>query len=185
VKNRRDFIEADYVDGVFNEKGEQTIRALNEVEREFLSQFYAEEVHGNFAKTKEISAQEAVHKQLNRQMRETRKLISSEEVLELQIEIDKAYKKLVHLRSETNTFYPEDADRHEIFKNGNNRREDVFNRAKSANKLIAFDVPEYDAFTSRAEKSINPEHLVLEYLTKKPVKRTALKKRKNSSEDAF
>lgn len=93
-------------------------------------------------------------------------------------EIERAYKKLVHLRSETNTFYPEDEDRHEIFNKGNQRREDVFNRAKSANVLISFDVPEYDQFTSRAETSISPEHLVLQHLTKKPVKKVVKKRRK-------
>lgn len=178
MKTRQDFIEADYVNGVYNKDGSEAMRPLTEKETEWLSQFYAETEHGNFKKTIEIEEQDAVYKELCKHMKQNQKKMSSGQVLELREKIEEAYNKLVHLRSETNTFYPEDADRKEIWNKGNRRKEDVFNRAKVSNNLISFDIPEFDDFTTRAEKDINPEHLVLDYMTRKPAKKVIRRKKK-------
>lgn len=177
MKTRRDFIEAEYVDGVYDAKGNQLIRPLTDQEREWLSQFYAETEHGNFVKTREIEAQEQLYKQLQRDYKKNYKSLSFEQASALREELDATYKKLVHLRAETNTFYPEDEDRHEIFTKGNRRKEDVFNLAKNANRLINLDLPEMDQFTSRAEKEISPETMVLDYLARRPAKKVIRKKK--------
>lgn len=178
VKTRQEFIETDYVDGVYDSKGNQVMRPLTPEEREWLSQFYAETEHGNFKKTQEIEEQEKIHKALCKEMRHNKKRMTSKQVLELKEEIDSVYKKLVHLRAETNTFYTEDEDRREIYTRDNKRREDVFNRAKATNHLISYDIPEFDQFTSKAEKDINVENLVLDYLVRKPTKKV-IRKRKS------
>jgi hypothetical protein len=178
VKTRQEFIEADYVNGVQNEKGEQVIRPLNEAEREWLSQFYAETEHGNFKKTREIEEQKHLYKQLQRDYRTNYKQMTFEEASSFREKIDETYRKLVHLRAETNTFYPEDVDRQEVWDRGNRRKEDIFNRAKVSNNLISLDIHEFDDFTTRAEKDINPEHLVLDYLTRKPAKKVIRRKKK-------
>jgi len=51
--HRRSFIETSYVDGVYNENGELVIRPLKEEERDFLSKYYKEFVHGTFKTDKE------------------------------------------------------------------------------------------------------------------------------------
>lgn len=178
IKHRQEFIETSYVNGVVNERGEQVIRPMTQSEIDWLSQFYAETEHGNFKKTQEIERQEHLYKQLTRDYRLNHKLMSTEEALEFKHVINEAYEKLVQLRSETNTFYPEDKERHEIFNKGNQRREDIFNIAKITGNLISYDVPEFDMFTVKAEKSINPENLVLDYLTRKPAKKRVVRKKK-------
>jgi hypothetical protein len=178
VKTRQEFIETDYVEGVFNQRGEQVIRALNEEEVEWLKKFYTETEHGNFEKNEKIEKVQEAYKQYCRKIRSAKKLkLTTEEVLKLKVEADKKYKELVKLREETNTFYPEDVDRKEIWNRGNERREDIFNRAKVSNNLISLDLPEFDQFTTRAEKDISPEHLVQDYLIRKPA-RKVMKKRK-------
>lgn len=177
---RKDFIEADYVNGVDDPRtGEQVIRPMNSEEIAWLSQFYSETEHGNFAKTEEMEAAQDFYDGLCTKIRHAKKNgLSTEEVLELKVKADKSYKELVQLRSETNTFYPEDKDRHEIFNKGNQRKEDIFNVAKASGKLISYDVPEFDKFSSKAEKDINPEHLVLDYLTRTPAKKKVPRRKK-------
>lgn len=176
---RRDFIEADYVNGVVNEKGEQVIRALNEFETEWLAQFYAETEHGNFAKTTEIDVAQDEYTALCRQIRHAKKNgLSTEEVLELKVKADEIYKKLVQLRAETNTFYPEDKDRHEIFKRENLRNSDIFSTAKACGRLTSYDLPQFDQMSCMNEDEVNPDHLVLDYLTRTPAKKKVPRKKK-------
>lgn len=46
--HRQDFIESEYVNGVFNLDGERVIRPLNAEEKEFLDSYYKEFVHSTF-----------------------------------------------------------------------------------------------------------------------------------------
>jgi len=50
TKVRRPYIEADYVNGVYNENGEQVIRPLTEEETAWLNKFYKEVIVTNFKK---------------------------------------------------------------------------------------------------------------------------------------
>lgn len=176
---RRDFIETDYVNGVFDQNGVQVIRELNTSEVEWLAQFYAETEHDNFATTQEIEAMQTLYTMLMSELRHAKKnKLSTEEILDLKERSEKAYKELVQLRSETNTFYPEDEDRREIFTKGNRRKADIFTVSKAAGKLISYDIPEFDKFSSKAERDINPEHLILDYLTKSPAKKKVPRKKK-------
>lgn len=177
---RRDFIEADYVNGVFNDKGEQVIRPLNAEETEWLSQFYSESEHGNFAKTQEMEQVQDHYDAICTRIRHAKKNgLSTEEVLSLKVVADERYKELIQLRSETNTFYPDDKDRREIYKKENDRNNDIFSVSKASGKLISYDMPEFDKFSSRAEKDINPEHLILDYLTRSPAKKKVPRKKKS------
>lgn len=45
---RKEFIETDYIRGVYNEFGDQVIRPLNAEEISFLDNYYKEFVHGTF-----------------------------------------------------------------------------------------------------------------------------------------
>lgn len=177
ARTRQDYIETDYINGLYDENGNELIRPLTKEEKEWLSQFYAETEHENFQKTREIEAQTELYKSLRRQYKQKRKA-STEELLELKVEMDREYKKLVQLRSETNTFYPDDSQRRELYNKGNARRNDIFNVAKAANKLVAYGSQEFDKFVAEAEKDISPEHLVLDYLVKKPVKKTVRRRKK-------
>lgn len=47
TKVRKDYIEADYINGVKNSKGETVIRALTEEEKAWLNDFYGEFINAN------------------------------------------------------------------------------------------------------------------------------------------
>ncbi len=51
--HRQEFIESQYINGVYNDAGEQVIRPLNKDERAFLDKYYKEFVHGTFCTDKE------------------------------------------------------------------------------------------------------------------------------------
>lgn len=176
---RKEFMDTDYVKGVRNQYGEEVIRPLNASEVEWLSQFYAETEHGNFAKTQEIEAMQTLYTMLSSELTHAKKnKLTTEEILELREKAENAYTELVQLRSETNTFYPEDKDRREIYTKGNQRKEDIFGVSKAAGKLVSYDIQEFDKFTTKREKDINPEHLVLDYLTRSPAKKKVPRKKK-------
>lgn len=185
---KKDFIEADYVNGIYRDgnsynnkgNGEQVMRPLTTAETEWLAQFYSETEHDNFAKTEEIEIAQEEYNSLCKRIRHAKKsLLSTEEVLHLKVQADKKYKQLVQLRSETNTFYSEDGDRREIYKKNNDRKNDIFNVSKAAGKLISYDLPEFDKFSTECEKSINPEHLALDYLTRKAARKKVPRRKKN------
>jgi hypothetical protein len=53
---RREFIDTDYVNGVFNEHGDQVIRSLTDLEAKFLAGFYKEFAHATFKTSDESKA---------------------------------------------------------------------------------------------------------------------------------
>lgn len=50
VKTRADYIEPDYIDGVYNKDGKCVIRPLTEEEKEWLNKFYEESIITSFKK---------------------------------------------------------------------------------------------------------------------------------------
>lgn len=48
LKSRQEFLDTEYVNGVFNDKGVQVIRGLNEEEKEWLNKFYQETLNASF-----------------------------------------------------------------------------------------------------------------------------------------
>lgn len=162
VKRRQEFIETEYVDGVFDAYGNEVIRPMTAEERAWLAQFYAETEHGTFAKTEEIRTQT----KLLKKMLETRDEFDPQILAQRQA-IEK-------LRAETGTFYVTDEERQAIWTNDNARGRDLFNLAKTSNNLVYVDVTEYDTFVSEANRDISAEDLKLNHLTngaKKNVKR--------------
>jgi hypothetical protein len=53
---RREFIDTDYVNGVYDEEGNQVIRPLTEAEAKVLASFYKEYVHATFKTSDESKA---------------------------------------------------------------------------------------------------------------------------------
>ena len=53
TKGRRYYIETDYINGVVNEDGETVIRKMTDDEKEWLNQFYRENLNATFKKDEE------------------------------------------------------------------------------------------------------------------------------------
>jgi hypothetical protein len=145
LKTRQDFIETDYVNGVRDEDGRMVIRPMTKEETEWLSQYYQEAENVNFLKTEEIKAE---HEKLRKLIRKHRpyKEINREE----HPKVVQQREKLKFLREESNSLFVDEKSRKELYKQDNDRRNDVFNVAKQTGALVNFDLPEYDKFTSEA-----------------------------------
>ena len=111
LKVRRDYIEPDYIDGVYNDNGELLIRALTDEEKEWLNKFYEETVCASF---------------------------KGEESL-----------------------YTEKEDRREIYSENNARNRCLYNKAKKTNRLMHFDIDEYDKFVSKKLSGIDIDNIVV------------------------
>ena len=54
LRLRQDYMDVDYIDGVKNEKGETVIRALTHEEKEWLNNFYKEDLNASISKKNPI-----------------------------------------------------------------------------------------------------------------------------------
>lgn len=64
--HRQDFIESEYINGVFNSNGERVIRALNPEEKAFLDLYYKEFVHSTFVTDNESNTLFKIAKKLTK-----------------------------------------------------------------------------------------------------------------------
>lgn len=161
---RQDYIETGYVNGVKNDKGEVVIRAMSPEEKEWLSQFIAETEHGNLNKTQQIKAEVKQLKVLRSKERSAKLSGNVDEMARLFSAIEKQLQVVEGLREAINNFYTSEEDVKEIYTRDNERRRDVYNNAKINEKLVLYDLNEYDKFSTEALHSIDPENLILDEL---------------------
>jgi hypothetical protein len=170
LSSRKDYIEPDYVKGVYDANGQMLIRPLTEDEMQFLNQYYEESVVTNFYHDPELrklnklkrsiiedDTVKTMQKEVKR-LRETDRKLHSRRIRELK-EIIKITKKqneetyserlelieeeLQELR-EDKLLYP-DTDDHKAFYNHNNSRNNcIFNKYRSMNQLMYLDNKQID-----------------------------------------
>lgn len=152
LMTRRDFVETDYVNGVKDSDGRVVMRPLTKEEKEWLSQYYQEAENVNFNKTEEIKDE---HEKLRKAIKKYRPY--KEMYGEEHPKVVNQRTKLKSLREESNSFFVEDSQRRELFKQDNDRRNDIFNVAKQTGTLVNLDISEYDRFTSDAIDCVDGE----------------------------
>lgn len=142
-KTRQDFIETDYVNGVYDKDGNMVIRPLNDAEKEYLAQYIAETEHGSFSSNRELKKQTKVYKAMVDMYKKTQKRLK-----DLHKKIQKQKKLVLDLREASNCFYVDDKDRHDIFNKDNARRVDIFNilKMQDPDNLVYYDLNEYDEY---------------------------------------
>lgn len=150
---------------------------MTKEEKEWLSQFIAETDHGNFKKSTELRDEEKALKRLKMDFTEAKRRANIEEMEQLFAKINAQYKKVLHLRQESNAFYVTDDERHELYDRDYERRMDVYNNAKITDNLVLFDLYEYEKFTTEAINDVNPENLILKQLEQPPKFRRNRKKK--------
>jgi hypothetical protein len=148
---------------------------MNAAEMEWLSQFISETEHGNLNKTKQIRTEVSELRGLRSNLRAAKKDESIDEMVILENSVKEKLDKIEKLREDSNNFYTSEDDVKDIYTRDNERRRDVYNNAKISNRLVMYDITEYDKFSTEAYKSIDPENLVLEHLHFVPQKRNKKK----------
>lgn len=139
LKSRIDYIETEYIDGVYDEKGNQLIRPLNEEEKAWLDKFYSESVGAAFSKSdnihKTLSKEEKNRlkkriKQLRERVSELRKDYNGHilRLKEIKVEVSKIQEDIEKINKNNGTKICYDAN--------NQRNRCVFNKAKITNNLV-------------------------------------------------
>lgn len=165
MSSRFDFIEADYINGVYDDDGNCLIRPCTEEEKRFLNDFYAETVITNFyhhpelrklhnkkkalvnndPNIKKLKKQSKVtkDKEENRRLKELVKEVKSqlkekhkETIDEIDKEIEKIRKKVL--------LYPNKEDHKQFYHENNKRNRCVFNRSKTNFTIDYYDPEDYD-----------------------------------------
>lgn len=184
LNSRKDYIEPDYVNGLYDNEGNELIRPLTEDEKAWLNQFYEETVVTNFyhdsdlkklnkykkhiveddnvkALLEEIKELEKDRKTNARRIKELREIIKltkkqNEETYAEELEFIE--EELQELR-EQKLLYP-DKDDHKQFYNANNSRNNcIFNRSRITKRLVGLDTDEYDNYLSKQLKGLDVEQI--------------------------
>lgn len=184
LNSRKDYIEPDYVDGVFDEDGNQIIRPLNESEKEWLNQFYEETVVTNFyhdpelrklnrykkaiiedsivkdlqTQVKELQKAEKPDKKRIRELKEIIRLTKKQNEETYAEELEYIEEELQELR-EDKLLYPDKEDHKQFYNDNNARNACLFNKSRITGKLIGLDTDEYDTHMAKKIQGLDVEQL--------------------------
>lgn len=184
--SRKDYIEPDYVDGVYDKDGKKVIRSLTEEETEWLNQFYEESIITNFYHDKELKHLNKMKKriiedetvqQLNVKLKElqkdksknSKKIKDFKEIIKLtKKQNEETYSdKLNEIEEELNDLrqekllYPDKEDHKQFYKDNNSRNSCIFNKSRAMNTLIGLDTDEYDAYLSRTLNGLDSQQILI------------------------
>ena len=179
LKSRKDYIEPDYINGVRDKNGDLTIRPLNEREKKFLNDYYAESIITDFLHDPRLRSlltekQKLINNQTTTDLRlEIKKLKGNEEE---NIEEIRNIKKVIKLIKEQNTkmnedeinrindkmqevrdevlLYPDKEDHKKFYNENNARNNCIYNRSIMLGRMVFIDSDEFDKFSSHPANSI-------------------------------
>lgn len=160
LKARFDYIEADYLDGVVNEKGELVIRAATEAEKKWLNQYYEESVIGNFLwhpelrklnkqktsliKCKYVRQMEVQVKQLTSEgapkqiitnIKKTMKITKQQNAEVNSRKIKEIEDKMQEIREQV-MLYPDKEDHKQVYAENNARNRCIYTKSKITGNLV-------------------------------------------------
>ena len=145
LKIRKDYIEADYINGVKNENGETVIRALNDEEKEFLDQFYKEYINTNGLNPQDTKEFRDFRKEIKKEIKEC---TCSEKLKFLEEELRRCEEIIEEIREENDVMFSGNEDVRGLYEANNSRNRDLYNHRKVRGMLIDLDVESYDKFVS-------------------------------------
>lgn len=149
LKMRSDYIESDYINGVYDEKGNQVIRPLTDEEKQFLNDFYEETVNANFLHDTELRDIHKKVKELGQVKNPTQEQLEEFDYLNL----------LYQKRSDEALIYSNHKDQKKLYGENNARNRCAYNRAKASGMLRYIheeymNEPEPDYYDEGSQKNI-------------------------------
>lgn len=157
--HRRDFIETEYINGVYDQSGNKVIRNLTQEEVDWLDKFYKEYVHGTFNTDEESS----------RLFKEAKKVYKTKDNLEyfknngthskeVKTAISKFNKKSKKLGNVFHDFFQQ----RDINSDDYKRKFDIQNNSAKGLQLESFEDIQYAADFDEDEEATTIEDLVTE-----------------------
>jgi len=173
LSSRKDYIEPNYINGVFDKNGQKVIRELTPKEIEFLNQFYEETIVTNFyhdpelkrlqkkkreiiedstvqeikSEVKRLEENKEANRKRIRELKEVIRITKKQNEETFSDKLANLEKDIQELREEL-LLYPDTED-HKLFYNENNSRNScIFNKKRITGKLSDLNIEEYEAFLS-------------------------------------
>lgn len=170
LKMRQDYIEPDYINGVYDKDGNQVIRSLNHTEKEFLNKFYEETVGANFIHDSDL-------KEINKRIKDYKRRdhLTEEESFDL-MQLQMEY----YAKADEVLLYPDHEDQKKLYGENNARNRCLYNRSKSIGILDELNDATYDEFHKNIYNNPeNAEKLLINNISKKP--KTILRKKSKNN----
>jgi len=163
LKLKQFYKEVDYIGGVYNDKGDQVIRSLNDNEKEFLNKFEEEYSNANFMhdftakEKKKITTLRAKYRKLKKEYKDTGKKT-------LLPRIDKVYLDILMI-SQDKLLVSCPEKQKEFYNDNNSRNRCLHNRLQTGFKLDPLDTEFYvNAAELTSLQNDLPEELYLKDL---------------------
>lgn len=147
LRLRKDYIETDYINGIYDDEGNELMRPLNEDEKAWLNQYYEEVVNANLTHDPEIRK---TKKELDA-LKKKENLTEEEEA-----RLDELNVTLLYLAYEK-MLYPDElflsrqerkenrlAGNYSVYDENNARNADIYNRAKASGMLDQLEPEDID-----------------------------------------
>ena len=184
LPSRRDFIETDYIDGLYDQDGNTVLRPLNEEEKKFLNDFYEETVGANFLHDEELKRLSKAKKKIieDRQileLRESLKTITDRKernrikqiIKEVKKQNEETYEKelrsierMMQARRRKVLLYSNKEEHKQFYKANNDRNVCLFNRLNTSQEIRYCDQDEYDYIAQKTLDAVDYEDYLIDLI---------------------
>lgn len=172
LSTRQDYLDIDYVNGVYDRNGNELIRPLNTEEKDFLDKFYEEWLSADFFKDPEL-------KDLNNQLRVLKR--NKNQSKEEKKEYNKLKRKLDKRAKELLLYWDEDG-RSGVYAENNARNRCIYNKQKAAGRLHQIDEETFNGIHDNVYFCADAgENLLINQVENKV--KVKLKKRKKETDE--
>ncbi len=186
LSSRKDYIEPDYINGVYDKDGNQVIRPMTEKEKAWLNQYYEETIVTNFYHDKELKNLNQLKKSIiedetvkwlmdvvkvlkkdnnpdKKRIRELKEIIKLTKKQNEELYADDLYlieEELKKARKEK-LLYPDKEDHKQFYTENNARNNCIFNKSRITNRLIHLDIEDYDNLLLDKIKHLDVENAII------------------------
>lgn len=129
---RQDYLDVEYVNGVYDKDGNEVIRPLTDEEKVWLNKFYEEELNANFNYDKRMWI-------INKKLQPLKKKFKSGKMTKKEVkEYEKLQKEYFDLAEKICLNKTQEEMRFQ-YRENNRRNDDIWNRQKASGKLTEID----------------------------------------------
>ena len=114
MKRRAEFIDTDYVSGIYSDDGEELLRPLNDEEKSFLNKFNEETVNANFVSNPELRRKRKELKQIQLKLAEINPKLT--DAIQSLYQIEKRLEGEITALREEHLLYPDPETHKQIYK---------------------------------------------------------------------
>ncbi len=184
LSSRKDYIEPEYINGVYDKNGKEVIRALTDQEKEWLNKYYEETVVTNFyhepelrklnrikkniieddtvkelqQEVKELSKNKIANATRIKQLKEIIKLTKKQNEETYSDKLENIEEELQEARDEY-LLYPDKEDHKRFYNDNNARNACLFNKMRITGRLDDLKISEFDNYLAERLDGLDIEYI--------------------------